>query len=297
VDTLSLYRLFKQVVDSKSFKAAADNLGIPSSQATRGIQRLEEELGVQLLVRTTRMLKPTESGWYFYENITPLLENLSALQQSLLDRESTPQGVLAITVTPTFGRACLLSAIAEFTKEYPKISFKIDMSDQNVDLSRHHYDVAFRIGELGDERWVSREIAKQELVFCAAPSYLDNLEPRYSPENISQLTFLVHPDLAFVKDYIKENRALLGLEPTSSVLEINDVYALYQAALSGMGCTLLPTYLIKEDLEDGRLRLLPHGFPVPVRDVHMLYPAIRPLPIRIRTFVDFIKKYFKDTPQ
>ena len=105
MDTVFLYKLYRAVVETGSFKRAAEQLDVPPSRATRGIQQLEEQLGVQLLIRSTRVLKTTEAGEQFYQQLTPILENLEGLHSSVRDREQNPRGTLRTSSAPTFARA------------------------------------------------------------------------------------------------------------------------------------------------------------------------------------------------
>lgn len=248
---------------------------------------------MRLLNRTTRSLSLTQAGHVYYESCLRIEEERRTTRRQLQDLTARPVGRLRITATPTFAHARLIGALAEFLTCYPDIQFDLTLGDRHEDLVESNLDLAVRIGDLKDSRLKSRRLMPSRLLLCAAPRYL---EKQGYPEELSAL----HQHKVIYSNHLPEIEKrqlnqLLSMEVPDyrKVLVANDVLSLYRAALLGMGITLLPEYLITEDLARGDLVTLFPERVSPPHDVFLLFQGSEFMPLKTRIFIDFLVAYFE----
>ncbi|WP_462402388.1 LysR family transcriptional regulator [Pseudomonas sp. Marseille-QA0332] len=258
ITSLAEVEAFLAVAQCKSFGGAARDLGIAQSTVSRRITNLEERLGHQLLVRTTRKVALTDAGIGYAADLRTVLtelENADArLQQGLLCAE----GVLRVTMPTAFGRAFVLPRIARLNAQYPRLRFEIDLSDRYVDLLDGEYDVAIRMASPAQSGVRYEKIHHFTLALCAAPAYLHE---HGTPADISDLAdhwCLAQRVYAPVNSFPvtwEGHRTQLQINPRISVSDSTSLRAL---CLAGAGLAVLPNYLANAPLASGTLtRVLP----------------------------------------
>jgi DNA-binding transcriptional LysR family regulator len=296
MDRLTDIALFLRVIDLGSISAAARSLDISAAVASKRLQRLERELGVRLLHRTTRQLRATPEGAALASQGRVLVEDLEALTASLRQDGSEISGTLSLTTAASFGRQYISPLLAEFVALHPRVRISVHMKDEMVDLVSAGFDLAVRIGNLTDSSLVARRLASNRRILCAAPDYLRR---HGMPRTVAELE--KHECLILVGSQGREDvwRLADGAGNESAVrvrgrLESNLGEALRDAALAGLGIALHSTWHIDEDLRAGRLaRVLPeHALS---NGIHAVMPQRRLVPPRVRAFVDFLAERF-DTP-
>ncbi|MTH96888.1 LysR family transcriptional regulator [Roseibium sp. RKSG952] len=281
-------QIFMAVVDAGSFVAGGKAMGLSRSAAGKAISRLESHFGTRLLNRSSRTLSLTDEGRVFHDHGLRILESVAAAETSLSGPKSVPRGVLRLTVPDAYGRRVILPIVEKYLGTWPDVQVGMSFSDSLANLVEDGFDLAIRIAvKPSDTRLISRVIARDKAVFCAAPSYLDRQGTPETSEGLSR-----HDCLFFesgqdrqgwqVKDKNGQTVRVTG----RSRLRLDSAEALRQAALSGLGIALLPGFLVGEDLTAGRLiRLLP-GIPLDDVPVLALYPEKRLLEPRVRRFID-----------
>jgi DNA-binding transcriptional LysR family regulator len=296
MDRLTDIALFLKAVDLGSISAAARSLDVSVAVASKRLQRLEKDLGVRLLHRTTRQLRATPEGVALASQGRVLVEDLEALTASLRQGGSEISGTLRLTTAPSFGREYISPLLAEFVTLHPGLRISVHMNDEMVDLVSAGFDLAVRIGNLTDSSLVARRLANNRRVLCAAPAYLQR---HGTPGAVADLE--KHECLILVGSHGREDVWRLtdgaGQERAARVrgrFESNLGEALRDAALAGLGISLHSTWHIDEDLRVGRLiRVLPeHSLS---NAIHAVMPQRRLVPPRVRAFVDFLAEKF-DTP-
>ena len=163
---------FVRTVEAGSFAGAAKKLGISPVAVGKNVQRLERQLGVRLLQRSTRKLSLTEEGRLYYERCTGPLRDLESAQSAIAEKGRSPSGTLRVTSLSPFGRAYVLPLIPAFSRLYPAIELELHLDDAVSDMIAGGYDVGIRAGEARDGSMVMREVAPLNFVVCGAPSYL-----------------------------------------------------------------------------------------------------------------------------
>jgi DNA-binding transcriptional LysR family regulator len=293
MDRLASMQVFVQVVDSGSFAAAAKRLEASAATVTHHVQALEDHLGVQLLVRTTRRLSLTEVGRNFYEHSSRILTQVEEAERCASVMHTTPRGLLRINTTEPIARV-LAPLLAEFGAANQAVSFEIVTTTQMADLIEEHFDLALWPGSLPDSSLISRGLGVGGRIVCASPAYLDRCGTPRRPEDLVDHNCLMHAMIERPWRFTGPDGAIeVGV---SGNLRSNSWNAIRGAALAGQGIALIPIVQVAEDVHGGRLtRLLPdYGAGEAV--VQAVYPPGRNLSVKVRSFLDFVVKRLREQP-
>ena len=292
MDKFASIEAFTQAVQSGGFAAAARKMGVSRSTVNKLVINLEDELKVQLLQRSTRKVTPTATGLAFYERCLNILGELEAAELELSELQSQPKGTLKINAPMSFGTMHLSKAIAEFMAQYPELQIQLTLDDRPIDPIAEGYDLTIRISQPEtNPNLVSREIAPIPRILCAAPGYLDK---HGIPDRLDRLT--EHSCLHYGQ-IVTGNQWLLNRGDRQSrvtvkgVLCSNNGEVLRDAAMKGLGIALLPTFIVKSELETLLVRVLPDYQP-PQLYLYLLYPLNRHLNTKVKLFVEFFQQRF-----
>jgi len=299
VDRFDNMRVFAKVVESASFTGAAVRLGISASMVSQHVKKLEERLGARLLNRTTRKVSLTETGRAYYERCMRLLADLEETEQAVSDMHAIPRGELRVNAAPTFGIVQLAPAIADFTARFPAISVELMLSIRIADLIDEGFDVAVWVGELPDSSLIARQLAPCRMVVCGAPSYFEKHGTPRTPDDLTThncLTVAV-TGLPYYRVWrlTSTDGTALNISPIGN-LRTNSGAVLKVAALAGHGLVCLPTYLVGDALQSGRLVTVLDDYIAPPYMLRALYPHNRHLSAKVRAFVDFLASRFGREP-
>lgn len=289
-----LIKTFVDVVRRGSFASVAKDRNVAPSSISRAIAALEDELGLRLFQRTTRKMCPTEAGDLFFELIEPLLNGIERAKQSALDLSGRAEGTLKVTTSVSFGQKCVVPLMAEFSKLYPGLSVELLLDDGLVDIVAERYDLALRLGRLQDSSLVAHRLLSVRYVVCASSCYLDEQGCPAHPEQLSMHNCLRFPFAGFRSRWIfRSSSGELKEVPISGNGVYSTALALEQCALSGMGITMLPDWLVVDHLRQGRLINLFPAYEVTATDfdagVWIVYASRSYVPRKVRIFTDFLK--------
>lgn len=297
MDRLDCDRMFLAVIETGSFTAAADKLGTRSGQASKLISRLETELGVRLLNRTTRSVAPTEAGRAYYDRLKPLVDELDTLDLDIRNISQSPRGRLRLTAPLTFGTLELAPALNAFAGLYPDIELDVTFSDRVVNVVDEGFDLAVRVGRPGDSSLILRRLCAVRIVVVGAPAYLEERGAPEAPSDLARHSCII--DTNFREPNRWPFKGANGEAEMASVdgrIRYSNAEACVQAAELGLGLACVPAFVAGEALRAGRLvRLLPEFEPDPY-DVHVLYPHSRHLAAKVRLLVDFLSERYRQTP-
>ena len=280
--------VFVTVVEAQGFSAAAKRLGSTPAAVSRRIKSLEQRLGVRLLQRTTRTLKLTEAGELYYREVSRLLGDLKTVEQQLDEVTGQVTGELRIVAPMSFGQRRLASVVAQFALLHPKLRVTLRLEDRETDIVSEGLDLAVRIAYLNDSSLVARPVASVPRYFCASPGYL---EKRGTPQSPGEL--LQHDCLHYNIISEREEWTFSGQEGDESMM-IKGVFCsnngevLAEAAMHGLGITVLPDFIVEEALADGRLVRLLEGHERSSLTLFVLYPSRHHVPAKTRLFIDFM---------
>lgn len=299
MDRLDCDRMFVAVLDTGSFAAAAQRLGTSAGQASKLVSKLESDLGVQLLKRTTRALSPTEVGLAYHERIRGLLEAFDALDASVRNASGAPAGRVRLTAPSSFGNRQLVPALIDFARAYPDIELDVSFSDRVVNLVDEGFDLAVRIGKPADSSLMVRKLCDACIVLVAAPDYLDRHGPPAHPQDLASRDCIIDTNFrdAFNWRFAgPEHGQTLSVAVTGR-LRFSNGEACLAAAETGLGIARLPSFIAGESIRAGRVVELLKAEKAPPLAVHALYPPARHLALRVRTLVDFLARRFRGQPE
>lgn len=294
---LECERMLVAVMETGSFAEAARRLGTSSGQASKLVSRLEADLGVRLLNRTTRALSPTEVGQAYYERIRAVIDELDALGEAVKNRSGTVSGRLKLTAPLSFGNTQLVPALVDFAARYPELSLEVSFSDRVVNLVDEGFDAAVRIGHQSDASTVVRKLCESRVVAVAAPAYLAARGTPARPQDLVQHDCIVDTNF---KDRDSWHFRIEGKPVTVSVrsrLFLSNADACVAAAEAGLGITQVPSFVAGDAIHAGRLVPLLRGCEPPAVPVQAVYPPGRHLALKVRALVDFLAERFWGEPE
>ena len=298
MDKLSALQAFVKVVEHKGFAAAARQLNLSRSQVNRAVINLENDLGVQLLHRTTRKVAPTATGEGFYQRCRTILSDLQEAEHAAMDIQAKPAGILRINAPMTFGIMHLSPAITDFMHLYPDIRIDLNLSDRFVDPLEEGYDMTVRISsryELG--ALIDHEVIQVGRVICASNKFLSRNDTLTSPTQLRTLPCLHYGTLSKSNSW-----RLIGpdgekIYSVNAVLCANNAQPLKDAVLGGLGLAMLPKFVIAQELAKGDLTpVLPNYRPIPIY-LTLLYPPNRHYATKLKILIQFLYERFGDNPE
>jgi len=297
MDRLQSIRAFAKVVETGSFARAAERLEISVSAVSRQVAELEAHLDARLLNRTTRRLSLTEAGQSFYEHSVQLLADLEDAEASVRVATRAPKGTLRVTCGTSFGVRYLAPVLREFCERHPDVVIDLDISDRTVDLVEEGYDLAVRIGRMGQQGLVSRRIGTTQVVCCAAPSYLATArEPLETPQDLARHRCLCYTNVGLPNVWRFEPRDA-STEPIDVRItpwhRANNGQLLATLAVQALGIVYSPDFIVAESIRAGQLVPLFTAYLPPRSPIAVVYPSRRHLSAKVRSFVDFLAVRFE----
>ena len=277
--------IFTQVVRSGSFTAAARELGIQKSSASRKVAELEERLGVRLLQRTTRSLRLTDEGRIYYEHCQRALAELEEAELALSGMRAEPRGLLRVTAPLSFG--FIGARVAAFLQAHAEVRVELVCTDRVVDLVEEGFDVAIRAGRLPDTSLIARRVGSLPRHLYASPVYLRGKRAPRQPEDLEG-----HACLAFgvgaTRWRLVSAERKVDFDPGGRLV-VNDYELLREATIAGAGIALLPEPACVQAASEGRLvRVLP-AWTAAETPIQALYPSTRHLAPKVKAFVEFLQ--------
>lgn len=291
MDKLKAIEVFIEVAQGLSFSGAAQRLGMAKGNVTKHVAWLEQTLGVQLLTRTTKSVSLTESGLSLLENGRELLDRVESIDAAVRQSVKEPKGMLRLGAPPSFGAFHLVPIITAFSSAHPDIQVVLYLDDGRTDLVAEGLDMSVRIAtSLKDTSQVAQRLAVVPQLLVASPAYLKR---RGTPQKIADLAD--HECMVHALKSPTNIWTFMG-EPKGvrvhGTIRANYGDPLRHAALLGHGISMHPTYMVMQDIQEGRLvSVLPQFRPVGV-DIYAVFPSRKNLPVRVRTFLDFLRQWF-----
>ncbi|MGH6929130.1 MAG: LysR family transcriptional regulator [Dongiaceae bacterium] len=286
--------VFAKVVESGSLSAAARALGVSLASVSRQLAALEEKLGARLLSRTTRRLSLTEGGRAYYARCKRILGDVEEAEAEVSQFQASPSGGIVVSASMLFGSTFLAPVLSGFLDRYPRVSIELPLTDRFVNLVEEGIDVAVRVGGLADSSLVARRIGAFRRVVCAAPRYLKEHGVPREPADVARHACLIFSMLAeadrwrFSRDGRDLTIAVTGR------LRSNNQEVLLRAALDSAGIMLAPSWLVRDQVAKGRLRVVLHEFEPEPTPIHILYPHARLLSAKVRALIDYLAGQWRE---
>lgn len=287
--------IFIRVAEMGSFTHAADSLGIQKGRASTAVRRLEEDVGVRLLHRTTRSVQLTEDGRAFHARARDLLADVDDLHSMFAGDRVALRGRLRVDLPTELARTTIVPALPDFMATYPELELEVSSTDRQVDLVQEGFDCVLRIGPIGDETLIARPLGQLRMVNAASPAYL----ARYGiPQTLEDLRLQEHRTIHYSRtlgakpygweypDGDEGNYATLALR---GALHVNSVQTYEAAGLAGIGLIQAALSGIRRHFESGALvEILPDFRPAPL-DVSLVVAHRQNLSRRVRAFMKWVE--------
>ncbi|NUP12185.1 MAG: LysR family transcriptional regulator [Polyangiaceae bacterium] len=280
-------------VETGSFAAAARRLGVTPSAVSRRIARLEEDLGVPILARTTRSLRLTNDGQAFHDRCVRILQELTEAKEVIARASKKPSGTLRVDAPIALGRAIIAPALPRFLDRYPEIRLDLTLRDQFVDPVAEGLDVLVRIGRLGESNLIARKLGESAILHVASPRYLKKHGTPKLPKDLANhdcLGYLREGQPAAFKFVID---GTLHVSDISGPCHTNDADVLRQLALAGIGIVAVFDFLARDPIQTGALQVVLGNYPSATWPIHALYPKNRHLVPKVSVFLDFLSELFR----
>ena len=294
--SLTAIHIFLAVAEHRSFVSAARHLAMTPPSVTRAVSALEAELGVQLLLRTTRQVSLTSAGAAYAARVAPLMKGLDEAAQALHEGQGQTAGLIRINAPMSMGERVLPDVISQFRTLFPRVSLAVTLTDRHIDIVSENVDLAIRIStQPKDKLTIWRKITTVRRCFVAAPRYLAQAGVPESVDDLRGHCLLSYdpdsgPETWDLTNGAKRRRVVAG-----DVLSSNNGDLIAKLAVNGEGIAMLPQFIVDEHLLSGALtRVLP-GWHPPQLWLTLYYPPYDRLPMRLMTFSDFFERFVTGT--
>jgi DNA-binding transcriptional LysR family regulator len=279
--------VFIEVARRRSFVRASEQLGASVSAVSRSVAALEARLGVRLLQRTTRSVGLTEAGGAYFRRCETLLSELEAAEAEASALGDQLQGRLRISAASGLGMTHLVPALPEFLARHPRLTLELNLSNRYVDLVEERFDVAIRVGALGDSRLVARRLAPNRRLLAASSEYLARRAAPGHPRELPAHTCLVLDVGDHPSHWEFHRRGTAVTVPVQGAIRSNHALALHDACRRGAGIALLPEFVLTEDFSAGRLQRVLPAWATQEPGIYAIYPGYRFVPAKVTTFVNY----------
>ena len=289
--------VFNHVVETGSFTAAAKKLGMPKSTVSRRVSALEARLGVRLLHRTTRQLRPTDVGATFHKRCAGMLLAIAEAERAVTHAQENPKGLLRVTAPVDFGQRVLPPLMADFLRCYPDVEIELHLAGEVIDLVAEGFDVALRAArQLPDSSLIARKLGKSQRLIVASPSYLEDHELPIKPHHLKRHNFIQHTH--------QKQRSTLELHSAAKVEKISvsgnvyvNEYGMVRAlALTGMGLATIPDIVCAADIRCGKLVHVLPDWHMADASIYAVYPSAQHISATLREFLDFLRAQMTPVP-
>jgi DNA-binding transcriptional LysR family regulator len=297
MDKFADIEAFTAVVETGTFSAAGERLGVAKSVISRRISQLEKRLGSRLLHRTTRRLALTDTGKNFYQRSVQILADLDDAEQSVADQAMELRGSIKLAAPLSFGLKHLSGAITDFLNKHPAIELNLDLNDRNINLVEEGFDMAVRIGELQDSTLVARRLGTVRSMTCASRAYLEHHGEPAHPNELHEHIGLQYSNINYKQQWSFQTPEGKTIHAQPQIhIRANNGEVLAAAACAGLGITRGPTFILGSYLKEGSLVSILNEYQHATVGIYAVYPPGRLIPKRIQIFSDFLAGRYGENP-
>jgi LysR family transcriptional regulator for bpeEF and oprC len=279
----NLLKTFYNVIQTESFTKAAALLNQPKSRVSRAISRLENQLGVELIRRTTRRTSATSIGRDFYQNISPILKNLNNELIKVCNYQKEMTGTIRLTAPQDIAQTVIAKIISGFNTKYPNIQIQSIITNELLDLTKDNIDLSFRAGSLKDSNLIQKKLMNVNFIFISSKSYL---EKNGYPIRLSELNKFKFLSFKNMEQLWFKNK--INVKP---LLQTDSIPMLLSMVLNSDGITILPDYFCKEYLESGKIVRIFPNLKSPPETIHMLYHQSKNSSNVVKKFIEHASSF------
>ena len=293
IASLTQVSVFVRIVELGSLSAAARELNLTPSAVSKSLAQLEHRLGMLLVKRTTRSLKLTDAGKVIYERANAIVQDVEDTLDAARQLQNC-EGSLRITSSIAFGAKQLPRLVAAYMAANPAIDVNISLDDRCVNLAEENYDIALRITSGTDWGYAARKLAPIKWVYCASPRYLDRYGLVRRPQDVLNRDCLVYPAMTMSGNWVFDGPESVHVKVRPKLVS-NSSLALREAALAAVGIACLPTYLVADDIAEGKLVTVAPDYRCAIsHELYAMYYRSRFVNPVVRSFIDFLVEFLKD---
>lgn len=288
---LGSIELFCLAAESESFTIAATAAGVNPAAVSRSVARLEARLGVRLFVRTTRQIRLTDAGRGYFEQCRQALTQLTEAEREATGQQTTPAGLMRISMPTPYGHYRVMPLLAEFRERYPQVNIETHLSNRNIDFAEEGFDLAIRGRAPSDSGLIARKLEDAELVVVAHTAYLHRAGRLETLEDLAHhecIQFELPSNGRPIPWQFKRGDETIELATSGTYATSGDFLAGVTLARHGAGLCQTYRFIVERDLKEGTLREVLSAYGGCSRPFVLLYPHNRHLPSRVRSFVDFL---------
>lgn len=293
MDQIHLMKVFVAVGELESFAAAARRLAISPAAVTRAVTALEEQLGVKLLLRTTRSVRLTEAGGRYLQDTRHILASIVEANEAAAGINAAPKGDLAVTAPILFGKKFVMPCIVRYLQQYTEVDVSAFFLDRVVNLVEEGMDVAVRIGQLPDSGLKALRVGKMRRLLCASPEYLERHGTPRHPSELQKHEVIAAGTLSPRTDWrfgAIDDPTLIRMKPRLTVTS-ND--AAIAAASAGLGIARLLSYQVADEVAAGRLQVILAEYEEAPWPIHILHRESKYGSTKVRTFIDMLAEHLR----
>ncbi len=287
MDRLESMSIFLSVIEAGSLSAASRLLDIPLASVGRKISDLEAHLKIKLLNRSTRSLTLTDAGQSYFAACKHILEDVDSAERAAAGEYNTPSGRLTLSAPIVFGRLHIVPIVVDFLKDYPDIDIRLALGNRVVSLLEEHIDLGVRVGPLPDSSLLAIRVGITHHVVCASPAYLAAFGTPLVPSDLTHHKCVSFDGYSSLEFWEFPNGGLTETIPIHSRLIVSTVEAAMDAAIAGIGITRVFSHHVAHAQRDRTLTLLLQEYQPVSSPIHLVYPASRQIPLKLRAFLDF----------
>lgn len=288
MDTLDAMAVFVRVVERGNFSAVARETGFSQPTISKQIGALEHRLGGRLFARSTRQLSLTDEGQRYYRQCLEILAAVDNAEHSFQTGQERVAGSLRIASSGSFGRIQIAPRLHDFVRQYPDVLIDLQLNDSNVDLVSEGIDVAIRIGDLKDSGLIARQVGLTRRGVYAAPAYLEQQGVPVRLEQLADHNCLVFNQLEHFAQWRLERRGQWSTVQVKGNVSSNNSESIRQMVVSGLGVSLSPTWLFREDLQAGRVVAVLESYRPASLPINAVCAPDRRQSARVRAFIDYL---------
>ncbi|MBY3064792.1 LysR family transcriptional regulator [Rhizobium laguerreae] len=286
--------VFLAVAEARSFRAAADHLGVTRPAVSQTIRRLEDRLGVALVQRTTRSVSLTEAGERLYQRVAPAIAEVSLALDATADRDAAPSGLLRLAVSSIAERFIAGPLLASFTEAHPAVQIDVNVTDEEFDIVAEGYDAGVRLGEVIEQDMIAVPVSgEQRQTVVAAPSYLSRYgRPTHPSELVRHrcIGWRPAPRSAPYRWEFSENGREFDVAVNPEITT-NDMWLMVRTACAGAGITFGMEETFRPYLESGQLVPLLQEYCPPFAGFYLYFPSRRNLAPKLRALIDHVRRH------
>ena len=289
MDTIDGLKTVVAVVETNSFTAASDRLGISKALVSKYVGEVEKQLAIRLFNRTTRQLALTDSGRRYYEQAITLLEQFSAMVDKVTGEQTTPRGLLRISAPVTFGEMKLAPLLPKLIALYPELTVELILTNGAIDMLEEGIDVRLRIGGVDDSNMIARHLTNFPLVLSASSNYVQQHGLPTTPEQLEKHRCIIDSNFRIGKQwpFISPNGQAETIN-VQSALAVNSPQAVREIAIADGGIAMTPNFIVEDALVDGRLLPVLPEYTTLEFGLFAIYPHRKYVAKKVRCFIDFV---------